>query len=128
MTLSKVLWFLILTLAACSSGQRNNLSADSMQKTKPKDTLHYADLYPLVIQNLKKKNITQNGSYYMLTPFSDSAVKITWGNDTIKRVYVEPLDFMFAERLGVKWENKEYLILNYNTGSGAWLNIVLPPQ
>jgi hypothetical protein len=126
MTLHKVLWLLVLAFAACSSGQQNNFSADTLQKTKLRDTSNYADLFPLLIQNLNKKNTTENGNYYMLTKFSYSAVKIIWGNGTFKRVYAEPLDFMFAERLRVKWENKDYLILDYNTGTGAWLNLVLP--
>jgi hypothetical protein len=126
MTFPKVLCLLVLTLSACSSRQQNNSSTDTSQKSKPQDTSHYADLYPLVIQNLDKKHLGENGSYYMLSQFSDSAVKIIWGNDTIKRTYDEPLDFMFAERLRIKWENKDYLILDYNTGSGAWLNVILP--
>ncbi|SFQ19372.1 hypothetical protein SAMN05444277_106204 [Parafilimonas terrae] len=126
MRLPKILWVLVLTLVACSSGQQSNYAADTSQVARQQDTSHYADLYPLVIQDLNKKHVTESGSYYMLTQFSDSAVKITWGNDTIKRTYDEPLDFMFAERLNVKWENKNYLILDYSTGSGAWLNVVLP--
>jgi hypothetical protein len=127
MTLSKFLRLLLLILVACSSGQQqNNLAADTLQKAKLQDTSHYADLYPLVIRDLNKKIVTENGSYYILTRFSDSTVKITWGNDKTKRIYDEPLDLMFAERLRVKWENNDYLILNYNTGSGAWLNVVMP--
>ncbi len=126
MTLPKVLWLFVLTLAACSSGQQSNSSTDTLHVARQQDTSHYADLYPLVIQDLNKKHVVGNGSYYTLTRFSDSAVKITWGNSTMKRTYNEPLDFMFAERLRVKWDNKDYLILDYNTGSGTWLNLVLP--
>src|SRR5439155_23753623 len=90
------------------------------------DTLPYEDLYPSVIQKLNKKHFSENNNYYMLSKYSDSTVKISSGNDTINRTYDEPLDFAFAERLSVKWANKDYLILNYNTGSGAWLNLVMP--
>lgn len=127
MTLPKILWFSILPLFGCSSGQQRKPHADTSQQSKTKDTSDYADLYPLVKQDLNKKNLSANGNnYYMLRQFSDSTAKITWGNDTINRVYDEPLDFMFAERLRLKWENENYMILDYNTGSGAWLNIVFP--
>lgn len=126
MTLPKILSLLVLILAACSSGQRSKPHVDTSQETKTINTSRYADLYPSVIQDLDKKNVTQNGSYYMLTQFSDSAVKIVWGNDTIKRVYKEPLDFMFAERLRIEWNNKDYLILRYGVGSGAWETVAFP--
>lgn len=126
MTLSKVLSLLVLTLAACSSGQQSKPHADTSQQTKTNDTSRNSDLYPLVIQDLNKKNVTQNSSYYMLTHFSDSTVKITWGNDSVKRVYDEPLDFMFAERLRIEWDNKDYLILRYSVGSGAWETVAFP--
>lgn len=126
MTLPKVLLLLVLTISACSSEHRNKAHADISQQTATKDTSRYADLYPLVIQNLNKKNVTQNGSYYMLTQFSDSTLIITWGNDTIKRVYDKPLDFMFAERLRIEWDNKDYLILRYSVGSMAWMTVAFP--
>lgn len=126
MTLRKTLSVFILTLAACSSGLQENTSKDTSHVAGQQDTSHYADLYPSVIQDLNKKHIAPNGSYCILTQFSDSTVKITWGNDSIKRVYNKPLDFMFTERLNVKWENKDYMILDYNTGSNAWLNVVFP--
>ena len=126
MTLPKFLWFLVWTLAACSSGQQNNSNAGSSQEAKMKDTSRYADLFPFLKQDLNKKIVTANGNYYLLTQFSDSTVKITWGNDTIKRVYDDPLDFMFAERLAVQWNNKDYLILRYGVGSGAWETVAFP--
>ncbi len=126
MTLSKLLSFLVLTLAACSSGQQSKLHAETSQQTKTNDISRYADLYPLIIQDLNKKNFAQSGSYYMLTQFSDSTVKINWGNDTIKRVYDEPIDLKFAERLRIQWDNKDYLILRYGVGSGAWETVAFP--
>lgn len=122
----KVLWLLVFTLVACSPGQKKNLPAYTSQKNKQQDTSRYADLFPSVIEDLNKKHFTGKGSYYMLTQFSDSTVKLVWGNDAIKRVCDDPFDFMFAERLSVKWENKNYLILDYYTGSNAWINVALP--
>ncbi|MGN6213438.1 hypothetical protein [Parafilimonas sp.] len=116
----------MLTFVACSSPQQSSLPLDSLQEAERQGATHYADLYPLVIQDLEKKHVTENGNYYMLTRFSDSTVKITWGNDTVKRIYDTPLDLMFAESLRIKWDNKDYLILDYNTGSGSWLNLEMP--
>jgi hypothetical protein len=126
MTLRKVLWFQILILGACSSGQQSNPDAGSLQQTNNKAAFHYADLYPSVIRELNKKTLTPAGNYYLLTQSSDSTVKITWGNDTINRVYDEPVDFMFAERLRIQWDNKDYLILRYGVGSGAWETVAFP--
>ena len=126
MTLLKISWFFVLTLVACSSGQQGNFYADTLQQTKTKDTSHYADLFPFLEQDLNKKNVTTNSNYYLLTQSTDSTVKITWGNDTIKRVYEEPLDFMFAERIRIEWNNKDYLILRYGVGSGAWETLAFP--
>jgi len=124
MTLSKVLCFFILISAACSPAQQEKPSADTLQQTK--DTSKYADLFPFIETGLNKKNLETNGNYYMLTKVSDSTVKITWGNNTITRLYDETLDFMFAERLRVQWNNKDYLILRYGVGSGAWETVTLP--
>jgi hypothetical protein len=33
---------------------------------------------------------------------------------------------MFAERIHEEWNNNDYLILQYGTGTGAWQNLVLP--
>ena len=62
----------------------------------------------------------------MFTPFAASTVKITWGNDTIKRSYSEPLELMFADRLRIEWSNSDYLILEYGVGTGAWETVALP--
>jgi hypothetical protein len=126
MTISKVFWILVLTLVACSSRQQRKLQTDTPQYTKSKGTSHNVDHFPFIQQKLNKKNVTANGNYYMLTQSTDSTVKITWGNDSITRVYDEPLDFMFAERLKVEWNNKDYLILRYGVGSGAWETVAFP--
>ena len=131
------LWFSVLILTACSSGQNKIPVTEKSSQDTPKHTfryhqvidtpLSYIDNYPPLREELNKKNFTKKGNYYMLIPFSDSAVKIAWGNDTLKRVYGNPLDFFSAYKLyGVKWENEYYLILLQGQGSGAWANIVLP--
>lgn len=126
MRLSNAFICLILTLSSCSPSQKKDAPPKLTEKVTAPDSSHYADLFPSVIQDINKKHSAKNGSYYMFTQFSDSSVKITWGNKNIKRVYDEPLDFMFAERISIKWQNKDYLILDYFTGSGAWTNVALP--
>ena len=135
MALRKFLWFSVLVLAACSSRQDRKSAAQTSQQHNSKFTyrmvidtsLSEIDHYPSLRDELNKKNFTKNGNYYMLVPFSDSAVKIAWGNDTLKKVYDKPLDFFSAYKLcGVKWENKNYLILVQSQGSDAWTNFVLP--
>jgi hypothetical protein len=123
MRLPKVLWIVILTQFACSSEQQNSSNADtSLQLT---DTSHDINQLSLLRQDLNKKHINESGSYYMLTKQSDSTIQVIWGNDTLKREYSEPLEFMFAERIHKQWSNNDYLILQYGTGTGAWQNLVL---
>jgi hypothetical protein len=127
MRVSTVLMFLLLTLAACSSRQPNDLSQDSLQIPDGKDTSQYIRHNAAMARDyLNKKTPSKNGSYFLLTQLSDSTAKINWGNDTLKREYEEPLDFMFVNRLSVKWENGDYLILDYFTGTNAWTNVALP--
>ena len=114
MTLLRIFCFSFLTLAACSSNEEVDIRVDVVRKSE------------IIKGYLNRKNITKNGCYYMLQQVSDSTIKIIWGNDTLKRIYDEPLAFMFVERLSVKWENKNYVILNYGTGTSAWSNVVLP--
>ena len=120
----RILFFLALVLIACSSGQHNKPTLNSNKVLQ--DTSHYMDDDSILIPYLNKKHLVKNGSYYEMVRFNDSTFKITWGNDSLKRTYDDPLHLMFVERLNVKWQNQDYIILDYNTGSGAWVNVVLP--
>jgi hypothetical protein len=84
------------------------------------------DSYPTVKAALNKKVWISGKSYYLITKSTDSTIHLYWGNDTIKRVYQSDLQLWIAERLHKKWASKDYLILQYGTGSGSWMNIVLP--
>jgi hypothetical protein len=121
MTVHKFLFFTALILTACSQGSHKT----SLSGTSQKDSSHLSDT-ALFIQNLSKKNLTKNNNYYKLTQISDSTFMMTWGNDSITRTYEKPIDFFTADRLEISWDNKDYLILDYNIGSGVWKTIVLP--
>lgn len=123
MRFTKVLWLIILVLLACSSGQQNKPNVDTA--AHPSAMLN-SDQFSLIQQALDKKEMNENGSYYMLTRKSDSTVQVIWGNDTLMREYSKPLELMFAERIHKEWNNNDYLILQYGTGSGTWQNLALP--
>lgn len=84
------------------------------------------DGYPLLKEGLNKRNWTPAKSYYLMTKASDSTVHLYWGNDGLKRKYNADLDLRSAEKIHVQWANENYLILQYGTGSGVWVNIALP--
>ena len=109
----KFLFFLVLfaTLTTKNNAQNGNSIDD----------------YPTVKAALNKKIWSPNKNYYTITKATDSTVHLFWGNNTLKRKLNEDLALWpAAERLSIKWSNKDYLILEFGTGSGAWLNIVLP--
>ncbi len=119
--------FLLLTLNACWSRDSGDLSKASLPKADKKDTSQYIDHNSAMISDyLNKKNISKNGSYFVLARLSNSTAKIIWGNDTLKREYERPIDFMFVDRVSVKWENSYYMILDYFEGANAWTNVALP--
>jgi hypothetical protein len=84
------------------------------------------DSSPLLKSSLNEKIWNTGKSYYLMTKASDSTVHLYWGNDNFKRKYFTDLDIRSAEKLEAKWTNKNYLVLEYGTGSGVWVNIVLP--
>jgi len=85
------------------------------------------DDYPKVKEALNKKVWSSSKNYYTITKATNSTVHLFWGNNTLKRMFNEDLELWpAAERLFVKWSNKDYLILEYWTGSGVWTNLVLP--
>jgi len=75
---------------------------------------------------LNKKTWTTNKAYYVVTQATDSTVFLYWGNDNFKRQYHYDFDLSSAEKLHIKWTSKNYLILQYATGSGVWVDIALP--
>ena len=95
-------------------------------KTKQVGTSDKFAGYPTVKASLNKKNISVNSNYFLLAKSTDSTVHLIWGNDTIKRTLNEEIDLRTAERLHKVWESNDYLILKYGTGSGVWINIILP--
>ena len=112
--LSYFLLSLFLIVSACGCSVKKNLSDNSLSD------------YPELLGKLGKKDITPKSNFFLLEQSSDSTCKITWGNNTIARSGQEEIDFNLARRLHYQWENTEYLILKGGTGSGAWLNFVLP--
>jgi hypothetical protein len=92
----------------------------------PAQQVDQIDGYPTVKEALNKKTWLPNKSYYFIAKSSDTTVHLFWGNNTMKRMFAENLDFSAAEKLHVKWLNNEFLILQYGTGSGVWMDIVLP--
>ncbi|CAN5137418.1 hypothetical protein BH11BAC6_BH11BAC6_00320 [soil metagenome] len=116
MTLRNCLNFLeLLFLFVCFIATKSNA-----QQTNPFDG------YPTVKEALNKKVWTSNKSYYLITKSTDTTVHLFWGNDNMKRMFNEDLELWAAERLFKKWTSREYLILEYWTGSGVWLDLVLP--
>lgn len=89
-------------------------------------TSNQLDNYPAVKSALNKKNWTASKSYYLIAKATDSTIYLYWGNNSFKRRYNSELDLSSAEKLHVKWANKQYLILEYGTGSGVWIDIILP--
>jgi hypothetical protein len=61
-----------------------------------------------------------------MTKATDSTVFLYWGNDNLKRRYHFDVDLSSAEKRHIKWTSKNYLILEYGTGSGVWVDIALP--
>ena len=85
------------------------------------------DDYTTVKEALNKKVWSSSKNYYSITKATDSTVHLIWGNGTLKRMYNEDLDsWPAAERLFIKWSNKDYLVLEYWTGSGVWVDLILP--
>ena len=139
-TSRKLLWFSVLIFGACSSGQDRKPIIEMPRQKIVIDTLPHRIARDIGIesisedsfhnaffnQSLNKKHLTQNGNYYIFLRCSDTTFKITWGNDTIRRTYDRPLTFVVVDRLWVKWENQDYIILDYGIGSGVWENIILP--
>jgi hypothetical protein len=119
------LLLLLLCIAGCLEKQREN-TLDGATRQAAIDSSKYIDLHPWIRDSMNKKKLTPNGNYYLLNLHSDSMFTITWGNNKLQRTYEEPIDLMFLERLSVSWESKDYLVLDYSTGSNAWTNIVLP--
>ena len=118
MQLFKYVNLILLVFSACNN--------KTVNKKSENDSAIVSSDYPTVIESLGKKNISSNGNYFMLTKSTDSTVHLTWGNDTLKRMLPNDFDFRAAERLHEHWGNKDYLILQYGTGSGVWINNVLP--
>ncbi|PIQ22147.1 MAG: hypothetical protein COW65_04850 [Cytophagales bacterium CG18_big_fil_WC_8_21_14_2_50_42_9] len=105
-------FFLIVT--ACNHSIKN-ITSDS--------SLSY---YPELQERLGKKDITPLKNFFLLNKASDSTCRITWGNNRVTRSGNEEIDIYLARRLHYQWENSQYLILKGGTGSGAWINMVLP--
>lgn len=81
---------------------------------------------PLLKSVLNEKIWITSKDYYLLTKASDSTVHLYWGNGSFKRKYYTDLDIRSAEKIHVRWTNKNYLIVEYGIGSGAWVDIALP--
>ena len=105
---------LLMFISACSYLARNKLNNTSLSD------------YPELQEKLGKKDFTPKNNFFLLEQSSDSTCRITWGNNEVTRNTQEEIDFNLARRLHYQWENTEYLILKGGTGSGAWLNFVLP--
>ncbi|RDC64322.1 hypothetical protein [Adhaeribacter pallidiroseus] len=82
--------------------------------------------YPELVERLGKKEFTPQNNFFLLNKASNSTCKITWGNSSGIRSSKEKIDFYLARRLYFQWENSQYLILKGGTGSGVWINLVLP--
>lgn len=111
----KITFFCLLSLWGCTS------FAEAQEILKNK-----FDGYPTVKESLNKRIFVTEKSYYLLAKSSDTTVNIIWGNDTLKRVFFENIELPFAEKLHLSWVNNEYLILKHSTGSGSWINIIMP--
>jgi len=82
--------------------------------------------YPELQERLGKKEFTPQKNFFFLNKSSDSTCRVIWGNNKVTRSGADEIDFYLANRLHYQWENSKYLILKGGTGSGAWVNIVLP--
>jgi len=111
-SLKKLFLFVFLTKIATNSNAQKRTQTDE---------------YSTIKAALNKKVYSSNKSYYMMIKATDSTVHLFWGNDTLKRMFGEELSLWpAAERLFIKWYNKNYLILEYSTGSETWTDILLP--
>lgn len=105
---------LFLVVAACNHPIINNQNDPSLSD------------YPELQERLGKKEFTPQKNFFILDKATDSTCRITWGNNMVTRTNTEDIDFYLARRLHYQWENSQYLILKGGTGSGAWINMVLP--
>lgn len=110
----RILQVTALLLAACTVEQENKPFAANK------------GAYNFFAGGKSQTTTTPQGNYFTLVSNSDSTFKISWGSNGLERTYNAAFDVLFAERISLEWENKDYLILNYWTGSNAWAEIVLP--
>ena len=125
MTLTKFLYFAVLTLIACSSDPKGVGFTTHTQQALTKGTSRSTAMDSFV-KSQSNKQLTRNNHYYKLTKKSGSTFQLTWGNDCVSRIYNKAIDFFVADRLNIRWDNKDFMILDYSTGSGEWKTIVLP--
>lgn len=109
---------LVLLMSACTLPKEES----NKGSTKPVPL----EQFNFVKDELNKKILVDRENYYKLRIASDTTVQLSWGNSSFEKTYEDPIEIIFAERLRVQWKNKDYIILRYGTGTGAWTNIVLP--
>ncbi len=125
MKLSSYLYCTLFIFTTCTSEQQTSPNTKSSKESFTKDTSPSANSSSSV-KKLSLKHFTKNNHYYKLTQASDSTFRLTWGSNKLDRFYEEDIDFFVADRLELAWDSKDYLILDYNIGSGEWKSVVLP--
>jgi hypothetical protein len=86
----------------------------------------YRSEYRIIKDRINTKIAASNGNYFIMTIDSQRIMYFSWGNDTIQRMDTVSYMLYVAERIGIVYSTKDYLILHYSTGSDTHLSLIFP--